>query len=325
VRALILAAGLGTRLRPLTSLRAKAALPVNGEALIRRIVRNLVRQGFSDLVVNLHYLPATVAGALGDGPDLDARVRYSWENPVLGSAGGPRHALPLLVDGDEDPRAKFLLVNGDTLTDADLHGLIEVHEASRDTRVTMALIANPEPEKYGGVIVHGDRVVGFTRRGATTRNYHFIGLQVAERRVFDELPDGTPAESVGELYRALLDAHPGAIGAYVAAASFHDIGTPADYLKTSLEIAAIEGNRLVGTNAVRVESETVLTDTAVWDDVVIGRGARLDHTIVGDGARVPPGSRYSGCVILPAAGRSPAAAERIENGLLIAPLTPAAA
>jgi len=82
---------------------------------------------------------------------------------------------------------------------------------------------------------------------------------------------------------------------------------------------------LVGTNAVRVESETVLTDTAVWDDVVIGRGARLDHTIVGDGARIPPGSRYSGCVILPAAGRSPAAAERIENGLLIAPLTPAAA
>jgi NDP-sugar pyrophosphorylase family protein len=325
VRALILAAGLGTRLRPLTSLRAKAALPVNGEALIRRIVRNLVRQGFSDLVVNLHYLPATVAGVLGDGSDLDARVRYSWENPVLGSAGGPRHALPLLVDGDEDPRAKFLLVNGDTLTDADLRGLIEVHEASRDTRVTMALIANPEPEKYGGVIVHGDRVVGFTRPGATTRNYHFIGLQVAERRVFDELPDGTPAESVGELYRALLDAHPRAIGAYVAAASFHDIGTPADYLKTSLEIAAIEGNRLVGTNAVRVESETVLTDTAVWDDVVIGRGARLDHTIVGDGARIPPGSRYSGCVILPAAGRSPAAAERIENGLLIAPLTPAAA
>jgi NDP-sugar pyrophosphorylase family protein len=69
-----------------------------------------------------------------------------------------------------------------------------------------------------------------------------------------------------------------------------------------------------------VESETVLTDTAVWDDVVIGRAARLERSIVGDGARIPAGSHYSGCVILPGAGRSPAPGERLENGLLIAPL-----
>jgi NDP-sugar pyrophosphorylase family protein len=319
VRALILAAGLGTRLRPLTYLRAKAALPVNGEALIRRIIRSLVSQGCSELVVNLHHLPSTVTGTLGDGADLGARVRYSWEDPVLGSAGGPRHALPLLVDGD-DPRARFLLINGDTLTDADLRGLIRAHEAAGDASVTMALIPNPEPDKYGGVMVEGDRVVGFTRRGETKRNYHFIGLQVAERRVFDELTDGQPAESVGQVYRALLAADSRAIGAYVTSASFRDIGTPGDYLKTSLALATTEGDRLLGTIGVTVESETILTDTAVWDDVVIGRGARLDHTIVCDGARVPAGSRYSGCVLLPAAGHSAVAGERIENGLLISPL-----
>ena len=319
MRALILAAGLGTRLRPLTCLRAKAAIPVNGDVLIRRIIRNLVAQGFSELVVNLHHLPSTVTAAVGDGSDLGAHVRYSWENPVLGSAGGPRHALPLLVEGDEDPRARFLLINGDTLTDADLGGLIEAHEASGDARVTLALIPNPHPEKYGGVIVDGDRVVGFTRRGEMMRNYHFIGLQVAERRVFDGLPDGQPAESVSELYRALLGANPKAIGAYVAAASFQDIGTPRDYLETSLALAAAEGNRLIGTTGVTVESETILTDTALWDDVVIGHGAHLDHTIVCDGARVPAGARYTSCVVLPAAGRSAAPGERIEDGLLISP------
>ncbi len=325
MRALILAAGLGTRLRPLTYLRAKAAIPVNGEALIRRIIRTLVTRGFSELVVNLHHLPSTVTATVGDGSDLGAHVRYSWEDPVLGSAGGPRHALPLLVEGDEGPRARFLLVNGDTLTDADPGGLIEAHEAAGDASVTMALIPNPQPEKYGGVLVEGDRVVGFTRRGEMKRNYHFIGLQVAERRVFDRLPDGEPAESVGQVYRALLAADPKAIGAYVAPASFHDIGTPSDYLETSLALAASEGNRLIGTTGVTVESETILTDTAIWDDVVIGRGAHLDRTIVCDGARVPAGARYSGCAILPAAGRSAGAGERMENGLLISPLAPPAA
>src|SRR5512132_2729599 len=96
--ALLLTAGLGTRLRPLTFVRAKAAVPVNGETLARRAIRSLVAQGITDLVLNLHHLPATVTASVGDGSDLGARVRYSWENPVLGSAGGPRHALPLLTD-----------------------------------------------------------------------------------------------------------------------------------------------------------------------------------------------------------------------------------
>jgi NDP-sugar pyrophosphorylase family protein len=301
-------------------LRAKAAVPVNGEALIRRIVRRLVEQGVSDLVVNLHHLPETVTRTLGDGSDLGARIRYSWENPVLGSAGGPRHALSLLVDAGSDPRARFLLVNGDTLTNADISGLIRAHEAASDACVTMALIPNPEPQKYGGVIVDAGRVVGFTRRGETNSNYHFIGLQVAERRVFAGLADGQPAESVGQVYRGLMATDPRAVAAYVTEASFQDIGTPADYLETSLAIAAVEGNKLIGTNNVRVESETVLTDTAVWDGVVVGRGARLERTIVCDGARIPAGSRYSDCVVLPATNRSPASGERIENGLLIAPL-----
>ena len=147
--ALVLTAGLGTRLRPLTYLRAKAAVPVNGISLARRVSRWLAAQGVRDQVFNLHHLPASVAASIGDGAADGVRVRYSWEQPVLGSAGGPRHALPLLTDGGHQ---RFLLVNGDTLTDVDLDGLIAAHQRT-GALVTMALIANPAPDKYGGVIV----------------------------------------------------------------------------------------------------------------------------------------------------------------------------
>jgi NDP-sugar pyrophosphorylase family protein len=320
VRALILAAGLGTRLRPLTHLRAKAAIPVNGEPLIRRIIRRMSERGFTDLIVNISHLPSTITGLIGDGSNLGVRLRYSWEQPVLGSAGGPRHALPLLVEGDDDPRARFLLVNGDTLTDVDLHALIDAHEHAGDATVTMALIENPQPEKYGGVLVEGDRVTGFTRAGEGSKNYHFIGLQVAEARAFSNLTDGQPAESVNQVYRALLAKDSRAIGAYISKANFQDIGTSADYLRTSLELAALEGDKLVSGANVRVDSSAALIETAVWDDVTIGAGARLERTIVCDGAHVPAGGSYRRCALLPAEGQTPASGDRIEHGLLVSPL-----
>src|SRR5947208_11270909 len=123
--ALVLTAGLGTRLRPLTDVRAKPAIPVAGEPMIRRIIRWLVSQGVDDLVLNLHHRPETLTSVVGDGRDLGARVRYSWEQPrILGSAGGPRLARPIV--GAE----RFLIVNGDTLTDVDVARIADAHEAS---------------------------------------------------------------------------------------------------------------------------------------------------------------------------------------------------
>ena len=108
IPALVLTAGLATRLRPLSFVRAKAAMPVGGEPIVRRILRQLRASGIEDAVLNLHHLPHTITRVVGDGSDLDMRIRYSWEQPVLGSAGGPRQALPLLDAGT------FIIVNGDT-------------------------------------------------------------------------------------------------------------------------------------------------------------------------------------------------------------------
>jgi NDP-sugar pyrophosphorylase family protein len=316
-RALVLTAGLGTRLRPLTYLRAKAAVPVNGEPLAVRVVRWLVRHGYSDLVLNLHHHPASIARRLGDGRDLGARVRYSWEHPVLGSAGGPRHALPLLTEGNARP---FLLVNGDTLTDVNLHAMRARHEQS-GALVTMALIPNPRPDKYGGVGVSEDGwVTGFTRPGSPGESFHFIGVQFAEPGPFADLEDGVPSESVRTLYPRLMAENPRSIAAFVSSASFRDIGTPADCLQTSVELAGIEGNRLTSGERTAIADSARLTRTAVWDDVRIGAHVTLTECIIGDGVSIPAGAHYERCAIVPADRRIAAEGERVEGALLIKPL-----
>lgn len=316
-RALILTAGLGTRLRPLTDVRAKAAVPVNGEPLVRRVIRWLAAEGITDLVLNLHHHPESIAAVVGDGADLAVRVRYSWEQPLLGSAGGPRHALPLLLDGGRDP---FLLVNGDTLTDVPLEAILEAHRASSAV-VTMALVPNPRPEQYGGVRVSADGwVEGFARAGTPGPSYHFVGVQVAQARVFEALEDGVPAESVNALYPALIARDPRSIRAFVCSASFRDIGTPRDYLETSLALAAVEGDRLAAGERVSIAPDATVIRTAIWDDVTIGAGARLTGCVLGDGVVIEPGAVHDRSAIVRAGARSPAADERIEGALLIRPL-----
>lgn len=323
-RALLLTAGLGTRLRPLTDVRAKAAVPINGEPLVRRVVRILAGSGIRDLVLNLHHRPASIAGLVGDGSDLGVRVRYSWEQPVLGSAGGPRHALGLVADRDEDD---FLIVNGDTLTDVDIGSLLARHRQS-GALVTMALIPNPRPEHYGGVAVSADGwVTGFARVRTTSpspapasphgfHGFHFIGVQVARARAFAELADGVPAESVNALYPALIARDPHSIAAYVSDASFLDIGTPRDCLETSLALATSEGARLVGAN-VEIGDSAVIVRSTVWDDVAIGARAQLFECVVADGVRIPPGARFERCAIVRAPGRAPAGDERLDGDLLV--------
>jgi len=316
--ALLLTAGLGTRLRPLSSVRAKPAVPVAGEALVRRILRWLAAHGATDVVLNLHHLPDTVCAEVGDGSDLGLRARYSWENPVLGSAGGPRHALPLL--GSD----RFFIVNGDTLTDLDPAVLAEAHRTS-GALVTLAVVPNSESERYGGVLLDDDgAVTGFVGRGSERRSWHFVGIQVAEREVFAGLPDARPAESITELYPALIRERAGGVRAVTFDASFRDIGTPADYLATSLALARTEApseisrpTALVGARATIAPSAR-LTRTILWDDVEVGDEASLTDCVVADGVHVPPGVRWHRLAVVPAGCCEPRPGDARTGDLLLA-------
>jgi len=287
--ALLLTAGLGTRLRPLTRDRAKPALPVAGATLVERLVDHLRSAGIADLLLNLHYRPDTITGIVGDGSGLGVRVRYSWEVPLLGSGGGPRRAFALVADD------RLWLVNGDTFTDVDLAAMAADHARS-DALVTMALIPNPAPDQYGGVVVNEDGVVtAFVPRGAPGPTWHFIGVQIAERDAFGSLPDGQPGDSVGPLYRALIAGRYGSVRAFRSDASFIDIGTPRDYLDACLAMA---GARLVTGARFHAAPSADLDACVAWDDVRIGARARLRRVVIGDGVAVPDGFAADDAVIL---------------------------
>jgi NDP-sugar pyrophosphorylase family protein len=288
---LVLTAGLGTRLRPLTFVRAKPAIPVAGEPIIRRIIRWLVANAVTEVTLNLHHLPETVARVVGDGSDLGASVRYSWEQPaVLGSAGGPRQALDI-IGADS-----FFLINGDTLTDLDLGALGESHKAS-GALVTLALVPNVDPLRYGGVRLASDgRVVGFARRGPLAAgSFHFIGAQVASRSVFAGLTAGQPINSIGGCYDELLDREPGAIRGFVADANFWDIGTVADYWHTSSTWSA---KAEAASSSVHIHRSANVERSILWEHVDVGAGAQLEECIVTDGVHVPEGTNYQRKILM---------------------------
>ena len=292
--ALILTAGLGTRLRPLTDVRAKPAIPVAGEPMVRRIIRWLAAQGVDDVVLNLHHLPQTIAAVVGDGRDLGVRARYSWEQPrILGSAGGPRLARPIIG------ARRFWIVNGDTLTDVDLAGIEASHDAS-GAAVTLALVPNRQFLRYGGVHVDADRrVTGFSPRGpAAEGSHHFVGVQLVDGDVFDAIAAGEAARTIGGIYDRLLAAEGGAIRGHVTDASFFDVGTPADYRRTSDAFAdAAAGSPSVGRN-VSIAASARVTRSILWDDVQVGAGAVLDECIVTDGVIVPERTEYRGKILV---------------------------
>jgi NDP-sugar pyrophosphorylase family protein len=287
-QAIVLTAGRGTRLWPLTAVRAKPAIPVAGEPMICRIIKWLVAEGVTDLVLNLHHLPETLTALIGDGGDLSASVRYSWEPVVLGSAGGPRQAAPILA-ADE-----FLLVNGDTLTDLKVSGLAAAHRAS-DALVTLALVPNREPHRYGGVRIEAEGVVtGFVARGpAAEGSYHFIGVQLASSDAFRSVAPGEPVNSIGGVYDDLIATERGSVRGFVCDARFWDVGTPADYLSTSEAF----GGGGVGRRA-RIDPSACLTGSILWDDVEIGPACRLERCIVTDRVRVPAGSTHRHEILL---------------------------
>jgi NDP-sugar pyrophosphorylase family protein len=271
---LVLAAGRGIRLDPLTRLVAKPAVPIAGRTLIELVVDRLVAQGATDVVVNLHHLPHTITGVLGDGAHLGARVRYSWEQPdVLGSAGGPRHALPL-VDSDD-----FLIVNGDTLSDVALADLIGAHRRT-GAEATLAVIANPAPDRYGGVVVNeDDSITGFVPKGAPDNAWHFVGVQVANASLFAPLEDGVPVESVGQVYREAIAARPGSVRAWPTTGTFIDVGTPRDYFAAA----------------------TTRRGLVIWPGASVDADATLHRCIVASGVHVPGGFHAEDAILLPAA------------------------
>ncbi len=309
---LVLAAGFGTRLRPLSDLVAKPAVPVANRPLIARVLSWLAAAGAHDVILNLHHRPDTVTAIVGDGSRFGLRVRYSWEDPVLGSGGGIRRAFSL-VDDDQ-----LLVVNGDTLTELDLDGLIDAHR-TEGALATLALTDNPDPDRYGGVLLDGTAVTGFSRRSEVPSACHFVGVQIVQREAFASVPDGVVTESVLRVYPMLIAKQPGLVRGWRTRGTFYDVGTPWTYLATARALAGGNDARLVD-STVAIAPDAYVEATIVWPRASVGSGAVLRECIVADETVVPPGARYHRAVLVQAGRVESAPPARTDGGLSVFPM-----
>jgi mannose-1-phosphate guanylyltransferase len=291
---MILAAGLGTRMRPLTHLLAKPALPVLNRPLIVSTLERLAAHGVTDVVVNLHHLPQTVRHAVAQAGDLGLRVTYSLERTILGTGGGPRRLRRFF--GDEP----FLLVNGDMLFDLDLTRLLARHRAV-GALATLALRRNPNPRVYAPVVTRGDgRIVWLpgVRRRRAGRVWLFAGIHVMEPSLLDRLPAG-PSDSIRDLYAPLVERDQCLLGVPLRGPWF-DLGTPELYRRGQLALLR-QKRRRPGSNL--IDARAVVAQDALVRGSVIGSGAFVasracvSRSILWPGARVGEGAIVRNAVV----------------------------
>jgi NDP-sugar pyrophosphorylase family protein len=201
---MILAAGFGTRLRPLTNTVPKALVPVAGRPLIEYGLLLLKAYGITEVIINLHHLGDKIRAALGDGGVYGLHITYSPEDPILETGGGIKNAQPLL-DGET-----FVVLNSDTIIDLDLSALQAFHLQNRAT-ATLVLRPDPEAARYG--ILETDtsgRIRRFLGQPAAVSDplspYMFTGLQMLEPRVFDFMTEVKPFSTTRETYPRMLHA-----------------------------------------------------------------------------------------------------------------------
>jgi N-acetyl-alpha-D-muramate 1-phosphate uridylyltransferase len=214
MKAMILAAGRGERMRPLTDHRPKALLPVGGRPLIQRLVQALVGAGIHDLVVNLAHLGEQIAEALGDGGSLGARIAYSREAQALETAGGIANALPLLGT------APFIAVNADVCTDYDFSGLVTTARGlpRQGALAHLVLVPNPPHHPAGDFGLSGGRV---TADGAV--RHTFSGIGAYQPALFAGIAPGSRARLADLLYSGISQRQ---VTGELYPGYWQDVGTP---------------------------------------------------------------------------------------------------
>jgi NDP-sugar pyrophosphorylase family protein len=201
MKALVLAAGEGIRLRPLTLDRPKPMLLLGGRPLLEHLIALLANHGIRDIAINLHYRPETIVDHFGDGSRFGVRITYSHEHQLLGSAGAARQLEWFLGD-------RFVVLYGDVLTDLDLSRLEEADRGFGGVG-TLALGENEDPTRSGIVqLDSAGRIIRFIEKPATDEFGRLAnsGIYVLHRRVLDLVPPGTPFDFGSDLFPALLEA-----------------------------------------------------------------------------------------------------------------------
>ena len=224
MKAVVMAGGQGTRLRPLTSNQPKPMVPIVNKPCIQHILELVQRHGINEVVMTLAFLPRLIRNHFGDGSSLGMHIDYTVEETPAGTAGSIRLAKDLL---DET----FLVISGDALTDFDLTKVIEFHK-EREAMVTIALTSVENPLEFGVVIVDEEgRIQRFLEKpgwGQVFSDTVNTGIYVLEPEVFDHIPEGQPYDFSHDLFPKLFDMHKPLYG-MVCDGYWQDVGSLEQY------------------------------------------------------------------------------------------------
>jgi mannose-1-phosphate guanylyltransferase/mannose-1-phosphate guanylyltransferase/phosphomannomutase len=314
MKAMVLAAGLGTRLRPITYAMPKPMVPVLNRPVMEHAARLLARHGFAEAIANLHWFPETIEGHFGDGSAFGIDLSYSREEQLLGTAGGVRNAGGFLGDS-------FLVVAGDALTDIDFEAMRKFHD-SHDGVATVATKRVPDTDQYGVVIAGGDgRIQGFQEKPDPAEALSDLAntcIYMFRAEVFDFFPTPGTSKAAGpedpddfadwamDVFPALLEGdapfYSHEIGAY-----WNDIGNLDELRQGNLD--ALRGEVAVDPGAPEVAdgirsaspltSAEVTAPALVGERVELGEGVRIEGpAIVGDGCRIGDGAIVRDSILL---------------------------
>ena len=326
MKAMVLAAGYGARLRPLTETLPKPMFPVMNRPMLEHTFSLLRANGMTDVVANLHHLPEKVTDYFGDGASFGVRLRYSLEETLLGTAGGIKAAQPLLEEAEDEN--DFLVINSDILTDIDLRRVVEFHRRKRAV-LTLVLRRAANPEQFERIETGADgRIIRFPGAAAapvSEKTMMFTGIQIMSPELFARIPStgfcGTTESVFPEMIRQGL-----AVYGYPHTGYWSDVGQRHSYLQTHRDIlegkiaaggdagsgyaglrngehpavtppvflgehCRIAENARVGPYAVlgnhcEVQDGAVVEHAVCWERAVIGRHAAVRQSIVGAGVHV---------------------------------------
>jgi mannose-1-phosphate guanylyltransferase/phosphomannomutase len=321
MKAVIMAGGEGTRLRPQTSNLPKPMLPLVGRPMMEHIISLLRRHGITDIVVTVAFMPNAIRSYFGNGSELGVRMVYATEETPLGTAGSVRNARDELTE-------RFLVISGDVLTDINLSALIEFHEKN-SALATLALCAVENPLEFGIVITREDGSIerflekpGWGQVFSDTIN---TGIYVLEPEIFDVIPEGRAVDFSSEVFPTVLEDGAPLFG-YVADGYWEDVGTTAAYLKAHEDIldgkvevdisgfeltpgvylgkgssvdpaARLDSPAFIGENCTIDEEAVIGAYTTIGANTRVSERAELSHSVIGENSYIGQAARVEGSVL----------------------------
>jgi mannose-1-phosphate guanylyltransferase len=304
---MVLAAGLGTRLRPLTYEMPKPMVPVLNRPIMDHILELLKRHGFTEVIANLSYLPEQLRERFGDGSAYGVSLEWSFEEELLGTAGGVRKVREFFG------ASPFLVMAADALTDVDLGALRAAHESNRGI-ATLTVKQVTDTSEYGVVVTGSDgRVQGFQEKpdpAEALSNLASCMIYMLEPEIFDYFPDEQQVDFALDVFPALLE-NDVPFHVHETSAYWNDVGSLGEFRQGNFDALAgkVEidhGAEPAGDGVLRAPGAVLPDGAEIEAPVLIGAGAEIDADVVlegpvviGDGCRIGHGARLKRTVLLP--------------------------